>query len=294
MIKTLLKTVSVLLLLALCAACVFFYSIFISLEHISISYHTITSSKIPADLNDVTVAFISDLEYNHYMDKERLSNMIKSINDARADVLIFGGDIFNQPQEYEPTDVTKQELIQLLQEIKAPLGKFAVLGEQDHVNEHTLDMVTDILYASDFELINNAAVDIRNQSNDSITLIGLDSLVNGTIDLERAFASVSSDTFNILIAHCPDTVSLDGLSLADIDLMFAGHSHASQLYLPFIGSLSTQDGAKQYNHGKHTIDDHLQLHITNGLGTYNIDMRLFSPPQMLVYRLHHEAADTGS
>lgn len=287
MVKKLLKTVIVLLLLALCAAAVFFYSIFISVERLSVSYHTISSTKIPEDLHQVSIGFLADLEYNNYMNKDRLNAMIATINEVKPDVIVFGGDIFNQPLLKEPTDATKQELIQLLSQIDAPLGKFAVLGEQDHANEHTLEMVKAILYASDFEILDNTSIKLRNGTSAYVNLIGVDAMIAGNIDLEQAFTDISAESFNILAAHCPDTALLTDLPKSSVDLMLAGHSHASQIYLPLIGSLSTQEGAQHYNHGKHTIGN-MTLHITNGIGTYGMDMRLFSPPQLLVYRLQHE------
>lgn len=287
MIKKLLKIVSVLLILTLCIAGIFFYSIFISVERLNVQYETITSTKIPSDLQDVKIGFISDLEYNHFMNKQRLTNMIKTINDAKPDVLIFGGDIFNLPLTYVPDENIKQEITQLLKTIEAPLGKFAVYGEQDRSDETTFDMVSDILYASDFEVLNNNSVKIRNGTSASISLIGLDSLVNGAIDYSEAFSNVTSDEFNIVATHCPDTIMTEGFPTTSVDLMFAGHSHSAQIYIPLLGSISNDEGATHYNHGKHTVQD-VVLHVTNGLGTSTMDMRLFSPPQMLIYRLRHE------
>ena len=288
MVKKLLKIVSVLLFLALCIAGIFFYSIFISVERLNVQYETISSTKIPADLNDVKIGYISDLEYHHFMDKERLTKMIETINDARPDVLLFGGDIFYSPLTNVPDEAVKQELITLLKSIEAPLGKFAVYGEQDHEDEATYTMVNDILYKSDFEVINNTSIRIRNSTNESITLIGLDAMVGGTIDIANAFANVNEEAFNILAMHCPDTILLTDIPKEKLDLVFAGHTHASQIYLPFLGPLSTMQGAEHYNHGKYNLDGYI-LHVANGLGTTEIDMRLFSPPQMLVYRLQHVA-----
>lgn len=287
MIRKLLKIVSTLLFIALCIAGLFFYSIYVSVERLNVQYEVISSTKIPADLHNVKIAFISDLEYNRFMDKERLTNMITTINTAKPDVVIFGGDIFNLPLTYVPNDATKQEVSQLLKDIDAPLGKFAVLGEQDNVDENIRTMVTDILYASDFELINNTSIRIRNGTSESVTLIGLDSQLNGTIDIDKAFNNVSPEEFNILVTHCPDTVTLEELPKTNIDLMFAGHSHSSQIYIPFLGPLSSEEGAIRYNHGKYLINN-LTLHVSNGMGTSTMDMRLFSPPQMLVYRLQRE------
>ena len=294
MVRRLMKTVSALLLVALVMAGVFFYSIFITVERLTVNYQTIASPKIPADLNDVQIAFIADLEYNHFMDKGRFTKMIKTINEVHPDIVIFGGDIFDMPLTYVPNDATKQEVAQLLKTIDAPLGKFAVLGEQDNADENVYNMVLDILRTSDFELLENTAIRLRNQTQASVTLIGLDALVNGTIDLESAFSNVTADQFNILVAHCPDTILMENLPKDHIDLMLAAHSHASQINLPLLGSMSSDEGAEKYNHGKYTVGNTV-LHVSNGLGTSTMDMRLFSPPQMLVYRLvHQETAKPAS
>lgn len=284
MIKKLLKSVSVLIIIALVLAGIFFYSIFVSVENLTVSYHMIQSEKIPADMNDIQIAFITDLEYNHFMNKERFTKMIHKINEVKPDIILFGGDIFDLPLTYVPNDATKQEVSQLLKTIQAPLGKFAVLGEQDNVDKNVRSMVADILKTSDFELLNNRAIRLRNGSQAGITLIGLDSLVGGTIDFNSAFSNVNHEEFNILFTHCPDTVQAEEIPEGTIDLMFAGHSHGSQIYVPLLGALSGDEGAKKYNHGKHTVNQTV-LHISNGLGTTAMDMRLFSPPQMLVYRL---------
>lgn len=289
MIKKLLKIVSTLLLVALCIAGVFFYSIFISVERLNVSYETISSTKIPTSMNNVKVAFITDLQYHHFMDKERFTSMIETINDAKPDVLIFGGDIFDIPTTYVPDDAIKQELVQLMSSIDAPLGKFAVLGEQDHADEATNLMVKDILYASDFELLTNSSIKIRNgNASEGVTLIGLDSLIGGEVNFDQAFANVDSTTFNLVAMHCPDTILEESFPIKSIDLAFAGHSHGAQLYIPLFGSLSSDEGAIKYNHGRHEIGTAL-LHVSNGIGTTTMDMRLFSPPQMLVYRLQSQS-----
>lgn len=289
MMKKLLKTVSVLIIIALVLAGIFFYSIFVSVENLTVSHHTIQSEKIPNDMNDIQIAFITDLEYNHFMNKERLTKMIHKINEVNPDIVLFGGDIFDMPLTYVPNDATKQEVSQLLKTIQAPLGKFAVLGEQDNIDKNVRSMVVDILKTSDFELLNNRSVRLRNGSQASITLIGLDSLVGGTIDIDSAFSNVNQQEFNILMTHCPDTIQLEDLPKTNIDLMFAGHSHGSQIYIPLLGALSSDEGAEKYNHGKHSVNQTV-LHISNGLGTTAMDMRLFSPPQMLVYRLRSETS----
>ena len=97
--------------------------------------------------------------------------MMETLETAGADIVIFGGDVFTSFEEQKPDSQTVREITSLLQNIKAPLGKFAVLGDEDLVSKEAKQKVTTILYNSDFEIITNKKLQIRNGSKDSITLI---------------------------------------------------------------------------------------------------------------------------
>lgn len=288
MVKKLVKIVSILILLALIVAGVFFYSIYISVDRVNISYETISSKKIPKDMNDLKIAFVSDIKYNEFMDKKRLTSMIDKLNKTGADVVIFGGDIFSDPDVNAPDSQMTLDLTEILKGIDAPLGKFAILGDEDEVNGKTKKLVKSILYNSDFEILTNSSVRIRNKSSSSITLVGIDSLVNGDPDPAKAMKKISKDEFNILITHCPDLLTSSDLNMDNLDLMIAGHSLGGQVYLPLLGPLHSQKGALTYNHGSYNINNAV-LYVSNGLGTKGMDMRFMAPPQILMFRLHHSS-----
>lgn len=286
MIKKLLKMLSILLLIALLIAGVFIYSIYISVDKVTLTYESIASPKIPTSLNNAKIAFISDIKYNEYMNKERLTKMMEKLNGEKVDVVIFGGDIFSNADKKAPDSQSVREVTTILKNIKAPLGKFAVLGEEDLVNKDNKTKVTNILFNSDFEILTNANIHLRKESNSSINLIGIDSLINGNPKPESAMNKISDTSFNILISHCPDIVNDVDINIKYIDLILSGHSLGGQIYIPIIGPLHRIDGAKSYNRGTYDIDG-TTLSVSNGLGTKDIDMRLFSPPEILIYRLVH-------
>ncbi len=117
-------------------------------------------------------------------------------------------------------------------------------------------------------------------------LLGLNNLINGDPKPEEAMKNVNENEFNILVTHCPDAVSKSGINLEYINLAMAGHSLGGQIYLPIIGSIYTEEGATAYNRGQYDINGS-KLYVSNGLGTTKIDMRLMTPPQILVFRLKH-------
>lgn len=286
MVRKLLKIVSILICIALIIAGIFLYSIYISVDRVSISYETISSNKIPESMNDVTIAYISDIQYNEFMNKSRLSKMISKLNTTNPDVVIFGGDIFSHPDVNTPDSQMSEDIITILKKIEAPLGKFAVLGDQDNINKDVKKIVSEILYESDFEVLSDQNIRLRNKTNDSISLIGINNLLNGDPKPENAMKNINENEFNILVTHCPDIISKSGINLDYIDLALTGHSLGGQIYIPIFGSIYTKEGATTYNRGSYDINGS-KLYVSNGLGTNNIDMRLMSPPQILVFRLHH-------
>lgn len=286
MIKKLLKIVLILIGITLVFASIFFYSIFISVERLVVQYQEYESSQIPVSFDNVTIAFFSDIEYNYFMKKDRFQKMISKIKENHPDIILFGGDLIFHPNKTNPNDQIKQELIELLKQLQAPLGKFAVLGEQDYENEDHLIMIKDILYQSDFEVLENENRPLYNEKLEAIQLLGFDSYLNEQFQFQDVMENVDENSFTIAFTHAPDSYTISDFPIKKIDLAFAGHTHANQLSLPFFGPLKKIDGAKTYSHGTYQIEQTI-LHLNNGLGTSSIDMRLFAPPQVTIYRLQH-------
>lgn len=245
---------------------------------------TLSSEEIPRQMDDVKILFFSDLEYGTFMNEERLENLCTIIRNAGADTVVFGGDLFDYDAEVNETAV--QLLTEKLKAIKAPLGKFAVLGDNDHKSEDMVNTVTSILNEAGFEILNNRSVRIHNKEAQSIALVGLDNGLNGMQDIESAYANVSSAGYVITVCHTPDTASKVPADLTDYFL--AGHSHGGQVYYIF-GASYTPAMATEYMRGIHTVHDIFTLDITNGVGTTGSDVRFLSYPEVVLYRLSSEA-----
>ena len=88
--------------------------------------------------------------------------------------------------------------------------------------------------------------------------------------------------YKILLLHEPDAI--DDLSVNPFDLILAGHSHAGQVRLPFIGAVILPEGAQKYYDSHYKIENS-DLYVSNGLGVSNYNFRLFNTPSYSVYRL---------
>lgn len=282
MVKKLIKILIFLIIVVCIMLGIYIYSTTLSVKNLTTDYKTISSKKIPKELDNIHIAFISDIHFNGFMDKDRLDSMILKIKEHHPDVILFGGDLFDHPEINVPSEKIQQQLISELKSLDAPLGKFAVLGEQDLMNEEIRNICTNILTQSEFEIVTNKSIRLRNGSNSSITLIGIDSLVNGTPEIDQAFSSVSADQFNLVITHAPDVVKNFPANASD--LILSGHSHGGQISIPLLGTFNKIDGATEYISGEYKVKN-ATLHISNGLGTTEKDIRLFTPAEVLIYQL---------
>lgn len=279
--KKFLKVLLILILIISLISSVIAYGTFVSVSSISIVNQKISSTKINDDMNDLKIAFISDIHYNHFMNKERLTKMIERINAFKPDILLFGGDLFDDPTLYPIDENVTKELAECLSQLQADYGKFAVLGETDH-HESVLPIVEDLLFQADFELLNNQNIQLTKEGSSTIYLIGIDSLVGGNPDVEMSLQEVDTNAFTIVLTHAPDLISQ--LPSNGIDLVLAGHSHGGQIALPFIGALNKKEGALSYSKGEYWINQ-TQLIVSNGMGTTDTDIRIFADPQCHILRL---------
>lgn len=259
-----------------------FDAMYMAPKRVSVRYETISSDSIPPTMDNVTLLYFSDLHYNGFMDEARFSKFIEQITNLDCDLVLFGGDLFDNPGSNNPSEEVKLKLLNQLKQIKAPLGKFAVYGDHDLQSEDTKTMVRELLNQADFEVLNNRSVKIRNLTSAGINLVGLGSEDNGTLNIDQAYANVSENEFTITLAHTPDT--LLQVPRVRTHLMLSGHSHGGQMSIPLLGPLLKMPYAQRYRSGKHTLENTL-LDISNGVGTTEYDIRLFAGAEVVVYRL---------
>ena len=248
----------------------------------TVRFETVSSTRIPEQLNNVNILYFSDLHFGLFMDVYRLEKLVNLINNSGADVVIFGGDLFHSDTVNSINYESIQNVKTLLKEIKAPLGKFAVYGDQDHNN---LDIVNETLFDSDFEVINNNNIKLRNKGSQSINIVGIDSEDNGNINIEQAYNNIPKLSYTIAVCHTPDTVTKIEKNLTDLYL--SGHSLAGQAYF-FIDSLYKPEFTSLYYRGKHLIDNKIKVDISSGVGTVIKDVRFLSNAEIVIYTLKHK------
>ena len=255
-------------------------SFFVAPDRFITRHVTIDDEQIPEQLDNMNILFFSDLKYGIYMNEERLNKLVDTINASGADVVLFGGDIYGDSVTVD--DHSTSIITKAFSNIQAKYGKFAVYGDIDGASDVMKSTVNAIYDASDFEVIQNTSFQIHKNGSQFITVVGLDNGIDGTKDIDGAYSNVSKDSYVMTLCHTPDTVNEVPKDLTDYFL--AGHSLGGQANFIFT-SFYEPACATQYLRGKHLIDNTFTLDITNGAGTVNQDVRLFTPAEVVVYTL---------
>lgn len=250
----------------------------------SVTYLDVESERIPESFQDHNILFISDLEYGSFFDEERLTKFIDHVSRLHADIIIFGGDLFDKNFVPMSEDVTL--LTQKLMSIKADLGKFAILGDYDQTTSERSALVSKILYDSNFEMLEGNNIGLHCGNSEYINLVGFN-YNEEMYDLSESYANIVPENYTITVVHGAKMITYLPVNISDLTL--SGHSHHVQINLPFMVDESYKMTGG-YAHGKFKTNKTL-LYVTRGVGTTNKDFRIFSDPEIVSIRLKHKSPE---
>ena len=232
-------------------------------DKLIVQYKTLQDTKIPESMNDVSIVYFTDLQYGKFENKKRTNKLFDKIEHLDPDIIIFGGDLFDESCQMNQEDIDYITI--KLSKINAPLGKFCVLGEKDEANN---DIVRSIL---------NETILLSNQKSDGITL----SALSNTPDPSKITAADTQ--YNLLVTHMPDTLTNEELSTKSISLALCGHSHGTQITFPILGYKSI-DGAKSLNRSRAKKISFPYI-ISSGVGCTHVNLRFMSTPEIYYFML---------
>ncbi|MBE4908930.1 metallophosphoesterase [Bacillus luteolus] len=261
----------------LASALGYYYAKYIEPKMIHLTKHTIQHPLIPSSFNFKKIVQFSDTHVGPFFTIEQLEEVVEKINQTKPDIVLFTGDLLDEPNKYP----FPETIPPILSKIQAPLGKYCIYGNHDHGGYGT-EIYKEIMHQGGFTLLKNSSA-IISQDGENIVIAGLDDAMLGRPDYTHTFASFSKESlFTILLVHEPDLAPQSAYHGAHIQL--SGHSHGGQIQLPFLGPLVTPPLGSKYYEGTHTIEN-LTLFVNKGLGTTRLPFRFLAIPEISVYTL---------
>lgn len=227
----------------------------------------------PAFMRGVRALFISDVHALPRTTDAAMDGLAARITGAKPDILLFGGDYADQP---EPA----RRLFRRLRGMSAPLGAYAVAGNNDREAFPKLDALDRLLWENGIELLVNESHRLRINGGQLI-VAGLDEYRHGKPDVRGLYPDAPApDRYRLLLSHYPHDVT------PMPDLMLSGHTHGGQFnalgltpYTIGFERLLTPKCASRFIAGLH---DWRGAHVlvSKGIGASRIPLRIGVAPEI--------------
>jgi predicted MPP superfamily phosphohydrolase len=235
---------------------------------------------IPKSFDGLKIIQFSDTHLGFQYNLSQFQQLVDKINDLGPDIILFTGDLMDEPNKYTKIN----ELVLLLDRLHAPLGKYCIYGNHDH-GGYGSEIYRNIMESTNFNVLLNQSVAIKLTDGSSIYLIGIDDAMLGNPDLPLALKNVPNNHFNLLLSHAPDLA--EAASQYPIHWQLSGHSHGGQVKLPIFGALIIPPFAQMYPEGLYSIEGKypLTLYVNRGIGTTRLPFRFMAKPELTIITL---------
>ncbi len=258
-------------------------------DYNAVSVRTVEYQKqnLPETLNNFKIAFISDIQADHYTDEGRLSNFIGMINELEPDLVLIAGDLITTGPKY--IGLSAKEV----GKIKAKYGVYSCVGDHDnwaYRNDYkkSITEIKNSLMHNNVEMIDNG----KRMINVDGAEIGITFVTNTYVskvdnDILDTLSSNCTGDLKIFLTHQPRPYLIEAAQKNHFDLYLCGHTHGGQLSLvfPFIQLTPTMIETN-YIQGDFWFDDMLMI-VTRGLGMSLAPIRYNSTPEITLITLQN-------
>ncbi len=240
-------------------------------NHPKIVTLNLTTNK-PKQYRELKIVAISDLHLGISIDKGRLKNFVKLINDQHPDIVLMAGDVSDR----SIIPIVRQNLNEELRLIKAPLGVYAINGNHEHYAE-TPNATAEYLKSAGIRVLRDEVSMI----NSRFYVIGRNDRSNlNRKNLSEIVKRLDKDLPKILMDHQP--FHLEEAEKLDIDLQISGHTHNGQF---FPGNLVVK---KMYELGYGYLKKgNTNYYVSSGLGLWGPQYRIGSDSELVVINLKY-------
>ncbi len=224
-----------------------------------------------SELKGLKAVFASDFHIG-VNEQKRLDKIVEVINAQKADIVFLGGDYVCG--HWPERSMNILEIGKSLEQIKAPLGVFAVMGNHD--SYYDKKTVKQCLKWAGIWVFANSGLELS-FNNKKFYVGGVEDIKTGTPNLPRTLQNAQEPI--ILLSHSPDIFA----EVPDnVVLTLAGHTHGGQIYIPFLGApISNSRFGQKYLRG-HIKEGKKNMIVSVGLGTSVLPIRFFAVPEIVV------------
>lgn len=249
-------------------------------------------SNLPESFSGIKILQISDFHLGSFVtDPEQVEAAVSLINEQEADMVLFTGDLVNNiAAEVEP-------FMDILKSIKAPVGKFSILGNHDYGDyvrwnspeekKANLERLIELQQEAGFDVILDSHRQIKS-GGESFDLVGVQNWGVPPFpqygNLEKALSGTTKDSFKILMSHDPTHWDAQ-VRATDVDLTLSGHTHGAQFGIEIAGWRWSPVNLRYKQWGGLYREENQFIYVNTGLGFVGFPGRIGMPPEVTVFEL---------
>lgn len=250
--------------------------------------------NLPYSFKGYKIVQISDVHSGSFFHPKKLQHAFDLINEQKADLLLFTGDMVNNyAEELRP-------FIPYFQKIKVNDGKFSVLGNHDYglygewkslrEQQQNLQQLKVMQAEAGFRMLNNEHAVIE-RNGEKLYIIGVENWGEKPFpqygDLDKATADIPQQAAKILMSHDPTHFDrVVKFHHSDISLTLSGHTHGMQFGLDL---KNIKWSPVQYRYPKWADlyeSEGKLLYVNRGFGVLAYPGRVGVLPEITVFELH--------
>ena len=239
---------------------------------------TRSSIALPHLTAPLKLVQLTDLHYGHFVTADWVQRWVTAANLERPDLIVITGDLIDRAVPAAELE----RIADLLGQLEAKLGVYAVLGNHDYFYRSADVSVRGLqrrLEARGISVLVNENERVR----DDLWLAGIDDLWLGEPNLEQTLRGLPSSVASVLLSHNPDILATVP---ARIGLTLSGHTHGGQVRVPGLKTLfSVSNYGERFQRGWVTGFKGAKGYVSRGLGVGGLPLRMFCSAELVVLEL---------
>lgn len=243
---------------------------------------------------DIRIGVVSDTHVGApHVTVGRISRTMARLSAERPDLAVFLGDYAGGHEPAADRTERQRAAIQqgarALAQVRAPLGKVAVLGNHDWW--YDAPALEAGMRRAGIQVLENGAVRIERPSGGFwVAGVADPHSTRARPSVADALAGVPPDAPVILLTHPPDAFASVPARVA---LTLAGHTHCGQVNLPVLGRpVLPSPGSVRWPCGLYA-DGGRQMYVTGGVGVSVLPVRFRARPEIVIVTLRGAATSPG-
>lgn len=254
-------------------------ALLITAGHLNASYPRVRSLDVTLSRpllgeQNLRVVVASDIHLGTIIGRKMLDRIVKKINDANPDLVLFPGDVVDE----DLAPVIRENLGESLRAIRARYGVFSITGNHEYIGG--AEQACRYLKEHGIVVLRDSAVVLP----DGLQLVGREDRsmrqFTGRVrkPLEDLLSGIDRSKPILMMDHQP--FQLEEVSRAGVDIQLSGHTHHGQIWpINYITS-----AIYEVSRGYLKLGD-THFYVSSGVGTWGPPVRLGNTPEILVLTL---------